>query len=371
MDNELLDCPPSFVPRDWDPTLTRPVIEWLCGFLAPNGGFVAIYRNSAVSNYETIRKALLNVVEYKLKNGQTLKITQAQVGEIVKKWKRWYGELEKGTPLTYHATRRDEHGRPRTVLMNIPEYQVNCFKNHVVPILDYLGFPWRKDEATWMMNYNALVAFEAEYRHTQVQRDYQTPDGVNLGRWVDNIRARARTVRRERRRLLEEINFEWSHSPGRTVQTQERMRPQHASGNTGRASGNTGAFARHLVRDMDRHIRVLIEFEKVFHHIKLPYPFLPNEEARDNELLNQTRSTYVWLRKVNKAKKEGKLPPEIEVSMCTPTTFLQSFSIYLTLSLLFTQYFSWLSRVCQSFNSGLLRSILQHGPALRIGSLMN
>ena len=58
-----------------------------------------------------------------------------------------------------------------------------------VLLLNDLKFVWNAYEAQWLENYEALQQFKEEHGHVRVKQQYNTEDGLKLGKWVNNQRS--------------------------------------------------------------------------------------------------------------------------------------------------------------------------------------
>ena len=79
---------------------------------------------------------------------------------------------------------------------------------HRMQRLDELGFVWDPHEADWEDGLEHLRAFVNEHKHCQVDQQYKSPDGYNLGNWVSNKRRRG-PVSAERKARLDALGFDW------------------------------------------------------------------------------------------------------------------------------------------------------------------
>jgi hypothetical protein len=78
-----------------------------------------------------------------------------------------------------------------------------------VEILDALGFDWDPITTQWEKGFEHLRAYVKEYANCRIPMLYKSPDGYNLGRWLDNMRQNPNSVSPERKARLNELGFDW------------------------------------------------------------------------------------------------------------------------------------------------------------------
>ena len=74
--------------------------------------------------------------------------------------------------------------------------------------LDQLEFVWDPAEWAWEQGLSRLKSYKDREGHCRVPMSHQE-DGVKLGQWVSTQRAKASSLSKQRRRLLEQLGFDW------------------------------------------------------------------------------------------------------------------------------------------------------------------
>lgn len=85
-----------------------------------------------------------------------------------------------------------------------------------IKLLNQLGFDWKTTTKTitpWITMYKSLVDFKNSYGHTRVPVNWTK--NRKLGKWISRIRSEHERLEPERKKLLEEIDFDWSKRRGR------------------------------------------------------------------------------------------------------------------------------------------------------------
>lgn len=82
--------------------------------------------------------------------------------------------------------------------------------------LDAIGMDWRgKYDLAWDKYYNALCKYKYEFGNIDIKANYVTPDGVELGAWISNLRTAKNSRRRgyyltdERIAMLNKLGMIW------------------------------------------------------------------------------------------------------------------------------------------------------------------
>ncbi len=77
--------------------------------------------------------------------------------------------------------------------------------------LNALNFLWDAYEDIWYESYQHLVDFYKEFNHSRVEIKYVSPDGFNLGKWVNIQRKQGKdgSLPIERQKKLNLLNFIW------------------------------------------------------------------------------------------------------------------------------------------------------------------
>ncbi|MGK7397902.1 MAG: helicase associated domain-containing protein [Candidatus Cyclobacteriaceae bacterium M3_2C_046] len=85
-----------------------------------------------------------------------------------------------------------------------------------IKLLNKINFDWKVVKKTmipWMVMYKNLVEFKKSYGHTRVPVNWEK--NRKLGKWISRIRSEQNKLQPERKKLLEEINFDWKKRRGR------------------------------------------------------------------------------------------------------------------------------------------------------------
>ncbi len=82
--------------------------------------------------------------------------------------------------------------------------------------LDAIGMDWRgKYDLAWDKYYNALCKYKYEFGNIDIKANYVTPDGIELGAWISNLRTAKNSRRRgyyltdERIAMLNKLGMIW------------------------------------------------------------------------------------------------------------------------------------------------------------------
>jgi hypothetical protein len=100
--------------------------------------------------------------------------------------------------------------------------------------LDGLGMKWNQPparEQMWRRGIAAAAAFRRSHGHLRVARDYTTPDGFKLGRWLQNLRRRhaAGKVPAQRWAALERLGISAHAHPDQGDRTTQDLAPLFVS----------------------------------------------------------------------------------------------------------------------------------------------
>ena len=76
-------------------------------------------------------------------------------------------------------------------------------------LLEELGFEWDARGAKWNEGYGQLKAFREREGHCRVPKSFKTDDGFKLGSWLSRQRSTRDQISPERRKLLEDLGFDW------------------------------------------------------------------------------------------------------------------------------------------------------------------
>ncbi|GAA4263431.1 DEAD/DEAH box helicase [Dactylosporangium darangshiense] len=82
--------------------------------------------------------------------------------------------------------------------------------DHRVAMLDDIGMIWHVRDDLWTAAYAAAEAYVAEHGHLHPVGTYTTADGVKLGWWLTNLRARSDAIPPERLASLERLDPDWN-----------------------------------------------------------------------------------------------------------------------------------------------------------------
>ncbi len=142
-------------------------------------------------------------------------------------WMKMYDQLvlfkEKygHTRVPYHWKKNPQLGhwvsRTRRKVYDLTEEQTD--------LLNKAGFHWhivRKDPVPWIDMFQLLVEFKKEYGDTRVPVKWKK--NKKLGKWVSRMRSDQDKLDPERKRLLEEINFDWQKQ--KRGRTKKKMVPE-------------------------------------------------------------------------------------------------------------------------------------------------
>ena len=88
--------------------------------------------------------------------------------------------------------------------------------NEQIVLLKKIDFDWKTTKKTitpWTIMYQNLVNFKNSYGHTRVPVNWSK--NKKLGKWISRIRSEQNRLNPERKKLLEELNFDWEKKRGR------------------------------------------------------------------------------------------------------------------------------------------------------------
>jgi len=75
---------------------------------------------------------------------------------------------------------------------------------------------WRRHETLWEANYQALKAYESEYKNCRVPKLYETEDGLKLGQWVaDQRKKRSKLSQDQKNRIVDLKGWVWHEREAR------------------------------------------------------------------------------------------------------------------------------------------------------------
>ena len=82
--------------------------------------------------------------------------------------------------------------------------------------LDAIGMDWRgRYDLAWDKYYNALCKYKYEFGNIDIKANYVTPDGIELGAWISNLRTAKNSRRKgyyltdERIAMLDKLGMIW------------------------------------------------------------------------------------------------------------------------------------------------------------------
>ncbi|MFC9816498.1 Helicase associated domain protein [Streptomyces virginiae] len=84
---------------------------------------------------------------------------------------------------------------------------------HRIDALDALGMIWEHRSRALQRNLDALAAYQAEHGHTDVPLRHVAADGVRLGSWVSQMRAKRHQLSADRIKALDDAGFTWTGIP--------------------------------------------------------------------------------------------------------------------------------------------------------------
>lgn len=99
------------------------------------------------------------------------------------------------------------------VLEQRTNYKEGTLSKDRIAKLEAIGIDWFARDAYWEKRYAAAKQFYDKNGHLLVSSSYVTADGINLGSWVHNLRAKHKKGRlsEERQHQLEEIGMIWGN----------------------------------------------------------------------------------------------------------------------------------------------------------------
>jgi glutaredoxin len=93
-----------------------------------------------------------------------------------------------------------------------------------IKLLDKIGFDWKTTKkiiVPWITMYQSLVNFKRTYGHTRVPVNWK--QNRKLGKWISRIRSEQDKLQPNRRKLLEELDFDWTKRRGRFKNREYRL----------------------------------------------------------------------------------------------------------------------------------------------------
>ena len=134
----------------------------------------------------------------------------AVVAQTTDSWMFWYGLLEAFVKKYKHCRVARQHRSPDLGQWVISQ---RTNKDRLSPerraLLDKLGFDWDPFATLWEEGFEHLQAFVKKYKHSNVAKEYRSPDGYRLGQWVNGQRANKDRLLPERVARLEKLKFDW------------------------------------------------------------------------------------------------------------------------------------------------------------------
>jgi superfamily II DNA or RNA helicase len=135
-------------------------------------------------------------------------------------WDRYTTQWNEGYEHLKAYRKREGHIRVLAMLKTDSGYALgNWFKHQrktrdqLTPerfkLLDDLGFDWDPLATRWDEGYELLKAFYAHEGHCRVPGGHKSDSGYRLGNWVSTQRIYREQLTPERRKLLEDLGFEW------------------------------------------------------------------------------------------------------------------------------------------------------------------
>ena len=127
--------------------------------------------------------------------------------ERAREYRRDNGHL--GIPLRYRSP--DGYGLGAWLSQRRVEYRKGALAPDRTAALEELGVTWNVLDAAWEEGLRHAAGHAREHGTLRVHRDYVTPDGFRLGRWLVNSRARYRQgkMHASRERRLDAIGADW------------------------------------------------------------------------------------------------------------------------------------------------------------------
>jgi hypothetical protein len=88
------------------------------------------------------------------------------------------------------------------------DLKADCITKDRKERLDGIGFVWNIREEQWMQCYQELAKYRKECGNCNVPAKYEK--NSSLGKWVKNQRSRKTSMKPHRRKLLDQLDFEWT-----------------------------------------------------------------------------------------------------------------------------------------------------------------
>jgi hypothetical protein len=292
-DPEGLNHAPSFIPRE--ELQNKSVMQWILDDLNQK-----IINYSSMSSYANNNRAPKTTV----KRVRSLILFFVENGH----WKIPFRLPDgKVNPLnsfasTVRAARK--YYLSNDEWDNSKKGDLGKWKNDAWPYLEAVGFPFNdQHDEVFLQNLEKLKIFKGEYGHTQVPQHYA--HDPQLGQWVHRMRKNINNGEEKYlpgtmyRGLLDEVGFESVLGRGNY-----RRRAPIPTIHRNRIITLTQA---------QKHISILKRFHETYEHLYLPYPFM--QGSCDNMLVQQTKSTYLFIRKVRRDYQCNNLPNDVIVSI--------------------------------------------------------
>lgn len=132
------------------------------------------------------------------------------VDKLGMSWDEWYGRLRKYKEREGHCLVPATYAEDGFRLGGWVNAQR---QNKKISIerrerLNALGFVWRPFDSAWEMNFAALIQFKNREGHCRVPQD-RIENGISLGTWVSNQRAKRKKMSIEYRQRLDDVGFVW------------------------------------------------------------------------------------------------------------------------------------------------------------------
>ena len=116
-----------------------------------------------------------------------------------------------------NVTKSEDSALSSWVIKQRQKYRLNELTSEQFDRLSKIGIVWEFED-TWNVKYQAAKRFYYENGHLDIQADYVTKDGIQLGRWYRSVKNSYRLGRlsEEKQRQLEEIGMKWDSVNDRT-----------------------------------------------------------------------------------------------------------------------------------------------------------
>ena len=135
------------------------------------------------------------------------------VEQSTESWDHAYGSLlayrERFGDLLVPTAYKDENDFPLGTWVSWQRHKKGTLREDRIARLNEIGFIWRKYDEDWERGLSAYRVFVEEQRTPLVPQKYKTDEGFKLGLWSSNLRARKKTLDKEKLDELDSLGFVW------------------------------------------------------------------------------------------------------------------------------------------------------------------